>query len=304
MLDARWRTIVNPAAGRTVAAWPRLERALCEAGLEVEVAHTTEARKGEALAREAVRDGVRRLLVAGGDGSVNDVVHGLMEATPGERAEDRPLLAVAPLGTGNDWARTLGVPREPQAIARMLAAEHALPHDVGRIEFDAADTPGRWFVNVAGAGFDAHVLAGLPRPIPSAWAYLRGALTGLAGYRSPRFRIEADGEPVADGPLLLALVANARYCGHRMHVAPDARVDDGLLDLVAVEDLSLLRVLPKLPKLYDGRILGDPAVRHRRAALVRIEAEPPATIQADGQLLGTTPATFRLEPRALRVLCG
>jgi YegS/Rv2252/BmrU family lipid kinase len=297
----RWQVIVNPASGRPDggAGWRALHSALRDAGLAFEAVATDRPHHGEALARRAVRDGRRRFLAVGGDGSVNDVVHGLMDSG---LADTRELtLAVAPLGTGNDWARTLGVPREPQAIARMLAAGRTVLHDVGRIEFEAADSPGRWFVNVAGAGFDAHVLAGLPRPLPSAWAYLRGALAGLVSYRSPRFTIDAEGERIA-GRMLLALVANARYCGHRMHVAPAARIDDGLLDLVAVEDLSLLRVLPKLPRLYDGRFLGDPAVRHRRVQRVRIDADPPAELQADGQLLGRTPATFSLRPRALRVV--
>lgn len=246
-----------------------------------------------------MRDGYRRFLAVGGDGSVNDVVHGLMEVG---LADTRELtLAVAPLGTGNDWARSLGVPKKPLAIARMLVAERSVLHDVGRIEFESADSPNRWFINVAGAGFDAHVIASLPRPIPSAWAYLRGLLTGLASYRSPQFVISADGERL-EGRMLLALIANARYCGHRMHVAPDARIDDGLLDLVTVEDLSLLRVLPKLPKLYDGSLLGDPAVQHRRATRIRIDADPPVALQADGQLLGRTPATFTVRPRALRVI--
>jgi YegS/Rv2252/BmrU family lipid kinase len=270
-----------------------------ESGLDFEAVETQRPHHGEALARRAVRDGYRHFLAIGGDGSINDIVHGLMEAG---LADTRELtLAVAPLGTGNDWARSLGVPREPQAIARMLAAGRTLLHDIGRIEFEVPDSPNRWFINVAGAGFDAHVIAGLPRPIPSAWAYLRGALAGLASYRSPRFTIDADGESL-EGRMLLALVANARYCGHRMHVAPEARIDDGLLDLVTVEDLSLLRVLPKLPKLYDGRILGDPAVRHRRVQRVRIDADRSVSLQADGQLLGRTPATISLRPRALRVV--
>ncbi len=269
------------------------------AGLEFEALETRRPHDGEALVHGAVRDGQRHFLAVGGDGSVNDVVHGLMEAG---LADTRELtLAVAPLGTGNDWARSLGVPREPQAFARMLTAGRSVLHDVGRIEFEAPDSPNRWFINVAGAGFDAHVIAGLPSPIPAAWAYLRGALAGLASYRSPRFTIDADGERL-EGRMLLALAANARYCGHGMHVAPAARMDDGLLDLVTVEDLSLLRVLPKLPKLYNGRILGDPAVRHRQVQQVRIAADPPVALQADGQLLGRTPATISLRPRALRVV--
>ncbi|MCM2312668.1 MAG: hypothetical protein NDI84_14820, partial [Steroidobacteraceae bacterium] len=101
---------------------------------------------------------------------------------------------------------------------------------------------------------------------------------------------------------LLAFVANAQYCGNRMHVAPTARMDDGLLDILAVRDLSLLQVLPKLVKLYGSSILEDPAVQHLRTAAVRIETDPPTVIQADGQIVGTTPAEFSLLQQALRVI--
>ena len=174
-------------------------------------------------------------------------------------------------------------------------------HDVGSIDFPGSDAPRRWFINVAGAGYDAYVTERVPRPVPSAFTYLRGALSGLANYRSPEFQITADGETIA-GRLLLAFVANARYCGNRMHVAPTARMDDGLFDVLAVRELTLLQVLPKLVKLYGGRILGDPAVRHLRAARVRIETEPAAAIQADGQIVGRTPALFSLQRQALRVV--
>jgi diacylglycerol kinase family enzyme len=174
-------------------------------------------------------------------------------------------------------------------------------HDVGAIDFPASGAPRRWFINVAGAGYDAWVTERVPRPVPSAVTYLRIALTGLVRYRSPQFRITADGECI-EGRLLLAFVANARYCGNRMNVAPTARMDDGLLDVLAVRELSLFAVLPKLGKLYGGRILGDPAVRHLRSAVVRIETDPPVTVQADGQLLEATPAGFSLRTRALTVI--
>jgi YegS/Rv2252/BmrU family lipid kinase len=210
-------------------------------------------------------------------------------------------LAVAPTGTGNDWARSLGIGRDPRGIARALVAGRTLLHDVGVIDFPASNAPRRWFMNVAGAGYDAWVTERVPRPVPSAITYLRIALAGLVRYRSPQFRITADGERI-EGKLLLAFVANAQYCGNRMHVAPTARMDDGFLDVLAVRELSLLEVLPKLGKLYGGRILGDPAVRHLRAATVRIETDPPVTVQADGQVLSTTPAEFSLRPQALTVV--
>ena len=296
-----WLVIVNPASGRPDggAGWRAIERALRAAGQSFDSVPTQHPGHGETLARQALRDGRRHLLAVGGDGSVNEIVQGVMTAGLADTRE--VTLAVAPTGTGNDWARSLGIGRDPREIARALAAGRTLLHDVGAIDFPAGDSPRRWFVNVAGAGYDAYVTAQVPRPVPSAFTYLRIALAGLARYQSPQFRITADAHTI-EGRLLLAFVANARYCGNRMHVAPTARMDDGLFDLLAVRELSLLQVLPKLVKLYGGRILGDPAVRHLQAATVRIETDPCVVVQADGQIVGRTPAEFSLRRRALTVI--
>jgi YegS/Rv2252/BmrU family lipid kinase len=299
-VSTRWLAIVNPAAGRPDrgAGWRATERALRAAGVALDVVETGRPGHGEDLARAALRDGARRLIVAGGDGSVNEVVQGVMTAGLADTRE--VTLALAPHGTGNDWARSLGIPTEPRGVAALVAAGRTRLHDVGAIDFPGAASR-RWFINVAGAGYDAWVTERVPRPVPSAFTYLRIALAGLAQYRSPHFRITTDGGTI-EGRLLLAFVANGQYCGNRMHVAPTARVDDGRFDVVTVEELSLLQVLPKLAKLYGGRILGDPAVRHFAAGRVRIETDPPVSVQADGQIVGSTPAEFSLQPRAMTVL--
>jgi YegS/Rv2252/BmrU family lipid kinase len=297
---SRWLAVVNPASGRPDGGfgWRRLEHILQAAGVSFDAVHTQHPGHGETLARKALDDGRRHILAVGGDGSVNEIVHGIMTAGLADTRE--VTLAVAPTGTGNDWARSLGIGRNPNEIARAVVTGRTMLHDVGAIDFPASGER-RWFINVAGAGYDAWVTERVPRPVPSAFTYLRIALAGLVRYRSPLFRITADGEQV-EGRLLLAFVANARYCGNRMNVAPAALMDDGRFDLLAVQELSLLQVLPKLGKLYGGRILGDPAVRHLRAATVRIETDPPVAVQADGQIVGPTPAEFSLRPRALTVV--
>ena len=299
--DPAWLVIVNPASGRPDrgAGWRAVERALRDAAVAFDVIHTEQPGHGEELARAALLDGRRHIAVAGGDGSVNEVVHGAMNAG---LAETRDVtLAVIPTGTGNDWARTLGITRRPGEIARAIAGGRTMLHDVGAIDSMDGGAPRRWFINVAGAGYDAWVTEHVPRPVPSAFTYLGIALRGLLSYQSPEFRVTA-GDARFDGRMLLAFVANAQFCGNRMHVAPAARMDDGLLDVLAVNDLSLLQALPKLGKLYTGRILGDRAVHHARAARVRIETRPVTTIQADGQIVGRTPAEFSLLQRALRVI--
>lgn len=270
-----------------------------DAGIAFDVERTQAAHDGEQIARHAVLAGGRRLLVAGGDGSVHDVVNGIMSA--GELHREATL-AVAPLGTGNDWARSLGMDLAPPELATSIRAARTISHDVGVIDFPhAVPLRRRWFVNVAGAGYDAYVLRRLPHHVPSRLAYLRAALAGLLRYRAPRFTISMDGR-VIDRRLLLAFVANAQACGNGMQVAPVARVDDGLLDLVTIDDVGILRALLKIAKLYRGTILGDPVAHHLRTARLRIEADPPAEVEAEGQIVGSTPAEFSILPGALRVV--
>jgi YegS/Rv2252/BmrU family lipid kinase len=290
-----------------------MEQALRAAGLSYDIEWTTGPADGTRIAADAWRHGRERFLVAGGDGSVHDVVNGLMAARhthvdPASAGPRRPTVVPLPLGTGNDWSRSLDLPGKPAALAAIIRRDHAVPHDVGRIEFPAADgSPGRtcWFVNVAGAGFDAHVIERIPTRTPSKFAYLAVALRELAAYRSPAFTLTVDDDPgTAAGRLLLAFIANGRYCGGRMHVAPTARQDDGAFDLVAIADVGLLRALPKLAKLYAGNLLRDPLVTHRLLQKVRIDAQPAAGIEADGQFIGRTPAVISVQRAALRTLRG
>ena len=247
-------------------------------------------------------EGRRRFLAVGGDGSVNDVLNGIM--TIPRPADDLVTLAPIPLGTGNDWARSLGMPRDPAGIAATIAAEDTFLHDVGLLEF-APDASGRaarhWFINIAGAGFDSYVIARLPAQIPTRFAYLRGALGGLVRYRAARFRIVADSGAVEER-LLLAFVANGQYCGNGMHVAPQARLDDGRFEVIAIRGVGLLKALSKLGKLYRGELRGDPLLWEAHGARVRIETDTSEAVQADGQVVGQTPVEMSVRPVALRAL--
>lgn len=313
-LPEPWLLVVNPMAGRTrrdCRQLTRMQDALRAAGVPFDLAVTTRAGDGRAIAEQARRAGRERFLVAGGDGSVHDVVNGLMAATrlDGDRAASGqaglPTIVPLPLGTGNDWSRSLGLPREPAALAAAIRAGRTRLHDVGRIDFASAgaarDTSTHWFINVAGVGFDAHVLRQLPARVPGGAVYLAGALRALAGYRAPLFHIET-AHGCIDGRLLLAFVAIGQYCGGRMHVAPTALPDDGRFELVTVDEVGLAGALPRLAKLYRGTLLGDPLVRHRQVARLRVDAEPATGVEADGQWLGETPAEFSVLSGALRTL--
>lgn len=305
-----WLAIVNPVAGRGRGhdGWAAMEHAFRRAGLRVDVLTTSRSGDGRQLAAHAVLSGRTRIIVAGGDGSVHDVVNGIMLARIVARqpASRVPTLVPLPLGTGNDWSRSLQLPDDPIRMAGILRRDRGVPHDVGKVTLRASatgDLETHWFVNVAGAGFDAHVIAQLGPGANTGLGYLRGALRELTHYRSPRFRLHLD-DATIDGKLLLAFVANGQYCGRGMHVAPRAQTDDGRFDVVTIAEVGLVRALTKLLKLYRGTILRDALVQHHLAGRVRIEAEPAVAVEADGQLLGITPAEFSMAPGALRVLRG
>ena len=269
---------------------------------------------GARIAAEARSHGQHRFLVAGGDGSLHDVVNGLLREGA---AATLPLPTVVPLalGTGNDWSRSLALPRDPVPLAALIRRDAAVAHDAGRIDLLAGSgevRETRWFINVAGAGFDAHVIERMPARTPSRLAYLLGALRELVRYRSPQFRLgfeeseagDAIGIDELQGRRLLAFVANGRYCGGGMHVAPTALLDDGRFDVVTIAALNLWEALPKIARLYSGSLLQDPAVQRRVATRVRIDAVPPSGIEADGQFVGYTPAIFSVERGVLRTLRG
>ena len=276
----------------------RLERGLRAAGVANEIAVTVGPDHAETLAREAFARGWRHFAIAGGDGTAHQVVNGLLAAPPS--GSDCATLGILPLGTGNDWARALGVPRRLDAACRTLASGLAVPHDVGEARFVGdGGSARRYFVNVAGAGFDGHVVRLVQGRLRGRWRYFHGLLLGARTFRAPRLTVSA-GDSSYTGPTLAVLVSIGGYIGGGMHVAPDAKRDDGLFDLTIVRDMSAARIVAHVPRLLSGSLARSRFVRVARVASVELEGE--TDIQADGELLGRPPATFRILPRALRVV--
>jgi diacylglycerol kinase family enzyme len=181
----------------------------------------------------------------------------------------------------------------------MLRAERRRVCDVGLAEFDADGARRRRrFINVAGVGYDAHVLARLPHRGPRRLRYLWALAAGLTAYRAPLFRVECAGLSVEER-LLVAFAALGRYCGGGLEVAPDASPSDGMFDLIAIKSLAPLAVLARLPTLLRGRIAGDPAAISGRGPSILIDTDRPSGVEADGQLLGTTPLAVRVLPGAI-----
>jgi YegS/Rv2252/BmrU family lipid kinase len=299
MIDpARWFIVVNPASGggRASRFQPLLGAALDRTGIPYRCVESAAPGDAIRLFARAVDEGYRRLLAVGGDGTFNELINGLRaSALP----PDACLVAAAAGGTGNDWSRAMGIPDDPARLAACMARARTRRADIGIAA--RADGEPLAFHNVAGAGLDAEVLGNMPRSGPRALAYLFALARTLARYRAPDFEITVDGR-ITRGRFLLVLASIGPRCGGGMRLTPDAIVDDGWLDLLTIDPLPFMGAMAKLPRLFDGRLAGDPAFRVVRCRSATIRAESPCGVELDGQLSGTTPVTVTVEPGALSAL--
>ncbi len=286
------RLIVNPAAGggRAGRQLPRVERALAELGLAAETQITRDLEHAGELARAAAAGG-HLTIAMGGDGLIGAVAGALAER-PGSR------LAVIPGGRGNDFARVLGLPRDPVAACAVVAGGTLRDLDLGSVD-------GRLFACIASVGFDsdANRIANAAPSRLGNLVYAYGALRALAAWRPATFHVSVDGaERSFRGYSVIA--ANTRCYGGGMCIAPDARLDDGELDVVMTEHIGRLRFLAKLPKVFKGSHVHEPTVHVLRGRRVEISADRPFTVYADGDPIAELPVTVAAVPRAVRVLVG
>ncbi len=280
--------IVNPAAsgGRALAVMERARAELSRraADFRVVVARSPEHAAGEA--RAAASSGETSVGV-GGDGFVG-MLAGALRSTSA--------LAIVPAGRGNDFARVLGVPRDPESAARLALEGRERPVDLATVN-------GKPYTCIASAGFDsdANRIANEARLVRGNLVYLYAALRALAAWRAARFEVVVDGERHEFSGYAVA-VANSKAYGGGMYLAPHAELDDGRLDVMLTLDQPKLAYLRGLPKVFRGAHVTNPGVRFLRGEHVDVRADRPFTVYADGDPIAELPAAMAVERRVLRVI--
>jgi YegS/Rv2252/BmrU family lipid kinase len=299
--------IYNPAAanGRTAQLAPRVVRVLAQAGYTVTTLATTAPGSAAGQVREALQAGCRTFAVLGGDGTLHDAVNGFF--VEGKPTHPDARLAILQAGTGGDFARTLGLPRNPLEGAASLPNARPCAVDVGILR--CLDLDGRpkteAFINIANVGLAGDVVARVNRASKAFGgfvSFLIGTVASILNSRPLPMTLRWDDGPECHGRFHMVTIGNGRFFGGGMAACPGAGVADGHFDLMTLGDLSRWTFLASMPKVYTGTHLGLPGVEHRLGRTLQVTAPAPVWVEADGELIGTTPLQVDLLPGALTLL--
>ena len=309
MSGTRFLLIVNPSAGagRAHARLAELERALRDRGADFETATTHRGGHATELTRQALERGLAGVAVVGGDGTFNEAVNGFF--TPdGTRIGEGAWLAPLPAGTGGDFRRSAGLREDVPGMVDTLLHSRPRPIDCGWLSFigDDGAPQQRAFLNIASFGMGGvvdRIVNRTPKWLGGRATFLLGSLRGMREYSQRRVRITLDDGPSRVTRVVNFAVANGRFFGGGMEIAPHAALDDGRFDVVGLEEMSTFQTIALSSKIYRGAHLNTPGVTSARAK--KVFAEPLDTdgqhvlLDIDGEAPGRLPATFEIRTGAL-----
>jgi diacylglycerol kinase (ATP) len=297
--DSGWYIIANPVSGggRGSTTIANLERVLTNLGIGFELSFTGAPGHAMELARDAAAGGYRKIAIVGGDGTCNEVVNGVLAGNDYKPVDTE--FAVISGGRGNDWIRTHGIHTDISKAAALLRFGKTVRHDAGLVAFQKDGKPvKRAFVNMSGMAIAADTLkrsAQFRRQ--NKLVYLNALIRVLMRYKAPVVQFRIDGEE-HEKQVLVIITANCRYAGSGMLLAPNADPTDGVLDFTIIDRMSFMQVAGQIHRLFRGGLENHPSVHLIRGRYFEATSEKPVLIEADGELLGTTPCSYSVIPGA------
>ena len=304
--------IVNPRAGsgKTMYEWLPAERRLKRLGIPCDIAMTDHKRHATALAQHAAAEGYRRIIDVGGDGSLHEVFNGICRwcAATGVPTEDF-LIGVVPIGSGNDWIRSLGVPNDTTEVVNMIHRRSSGVMDVMRVKSSGGKTA--YMANIGGVGFDSHVCKRVNTQKESGrrgrLIYLNSLRYTIFNLKSIYISVVADGEVVFTGLCYSVAFGNGKYSGSGMRQVPLAVMDDGLLDYTIIPKTPLLKVVRELPRLFNGTLNQSEYVisgKCRSLQIVPMDEQSGDIFELDGEIEGWLPMSIEVTGHQINVIKG
>lgn len=303
-----WLLIVNPNAGKGKGRkdWNRISSLLEHYMIPVSVRFTRAIRHAIDLTIKGICEGYRKIIVVGGDGTMNEVVNGVFLQSVCPTREI--VLAMITVGTGNDWGRMFAVPSDYEKAIQVIKAFHVCVQDAGVVYFyHGTERTKRYFINIAGLGFDAVVVRKTnlqkEKGRGGKALYFYNLLRSLIFYKGTHTEIDIDGCKI-NGSTFTISIGIGKYSGGGMMQTPGAIADDGLFDVTIVKNISKADLIMSLKKLYDGTILEHPKIEGFKGKKIIIDSDPLIHVEADGESLGHSPIEFQIIPSSIEVVCG
>jgi YegS/Rv2252/BmrU family lipid kinase len=307
MLESCVKVIVNPMAGGRSAGkeWQRISRQLQKSGVSFDYEFTKGTGDAIEIAKRAADGGYQRLIAVGGDGTVNEVANGILRSTKSIST----ILGIVSAGTAHAFTLSLGIDKDPVNACSFLSGQGSASVDVGVVQCcSQGQNIKRFFVNEASVGFTAEVVdawKSLPNRFGNSVNLVLRAVSGyksLVAHRNKMVRLRV-GNEIESIYICAVVVANGQYMANRMQIAPQASIDDGLLDAVIVGNLARFEMLKVRPTLYNGSHIRHAMIREKKTTTITIESDEQLLVEVDGELLGESPASFWVIPSALTVCC-
>jgi YegS/Rv2252/BmrU family lipid kinase len=300
--------IVNPNAGRRrgLRDWSLIAGWLNHFKFSYHPLFTEFPRHAIDLTREHIEKGYKKIIVVGGDGTMNEVVNGVFQQQRFKTTEIS--LGMVTVGTGNDWGRMFGIPKNYREAVQVLRQNNTFIQDAGMVEYRRNGvSENRYFVNIAGLGFDAEVVRKTNRLKEKGKGgpllYLINIFSSLVNYKFVNAIISVDGTNI-ENEILSMNVGICKYNGGGMMAVPGAIPDDGLFDLTVINRMSRPNILWSLRRLYDGTINQHPRVDSFTGKSIRVESDDMIMLETDGESLGHTPLEFSIIPRSVKIITG
>ena len=305
IMQKGWFVIINPAAGarKSERAWEDTRNFLESIGEPFAFEITNQVMHACDIARAAVLQGYRKLFIVGGDGTLNEVVNGVFSQAEVPTADIT--IGIASVGTGNDFIKTLGIPKNAKKAIELLKTGRPRLLDAGLAFYqEGNERRQRYFINVAGMAFDAAVTKHAnenKKGNGGAFQYLVSMVKTLSRYKSTHVRLQLD-ERVEEDTCFCLNVGNCRYAGGGMMIVPEAVPDDGLFHVTFVKDITKMEVIQNIGNLFKGTFLDNPKILTSTARHVKVESEPLIYLEVEGETLGHSPFEFQIIPAGIQVL--
>lgn len=302
-----WYVIINPYAGsgKTLAQWEKADAMLTAMKVPFVATMTSHKHHAIDLAVKAAHLGYRKILAVGGDGSVHEALTGLIRYCDSTGTDPGDFyFAVIPIGSGNDWIKSLGIPADIKTVIRLMASNSFGKQDVVRVADKAGNLS--YMANIGGIGFDSNVCVRVNAQKEmgkrSKWLYLRALLVTIMHLETFEGKVVVDGETAYEGTCLSLAFGTGQYSGGGMRQTSLAVIDDGLLDVLIIPKVSLLKIIQELPRLFNGTIHNTSCLIYKQCKEVRVETEPNIPFEIDGEIEGYSPMTLSVSGKQINVL--